>query len=446
MEKRIGFAKNERGMALVLVMVVMVVVSMLGLGMMGMAVNNVKMGTGERDYQSAYYIAEAGSAYGMNEISSVMNKAYAKEQTLAGFFANIDAALNLGNEKTVDGFEESFGKKPTAKVKIEKISSDTIISYTNDYKITSVGTIDNRSRTVVRIVHVSWKPKSVVTIPSNTVLFARDSIDIANTPITGTVATNSTEASNQVKITGSKFEREQMKYDAKTATVTPEFPAFQIPSTAGSFSGNLLTMGKDMAFKTLMVNSSSTLTINVGDYNRNLIVEQLTLASNAKIKIIGKGKLSIYAKNITLASGSEINIDKDTNKLYVFLEGPGTTINAGIIYGSMYAKELNSQLMVNTTSGIQGHIITGGTSPIKLDGNPMPTARMIFAPNAEITLDATFSGSIIAKSIISKGANKVGTFEFVQINYENSPLFMDTGTGANPVQDIIVSDPVREIN
>lgn len=450
MKNVLSNVKSERGMALVLVLFIMVVVSVLGLAMMAMAVNNMKMGTGERDDQSAYYIAEAGSAFGMNEISGAINKAYAKEQTLTDFFANIDEALKLSTEKTYGDFEETFGGKPFAKVKIEKVSSDTIISYTKDYKITSIGTIDKRSRSVERVVHVSWKPKSVVKIPSNTVLFASDGIEISNTPISGTVATKCSSTSSTVKFTGDKFDKSLVNYNVNVNPEIPAFPVFQVPSMAGSFSGDILTMNRDMAFKTISVNSSRSLTIHVGDYNRNLVVESLTLSPYANIKVTGKGKLSIYAKNITLGTGSIINTDRNIEKLYVFLDGEGTTLNSGIIYGSMYARDFNipkqNILDVNTTTGVQGHIISGGATELKLNGDPILFPRMIFAPNAKVTIDATFYGSIIAKTIISNGANKEGKFEFVQINYENSPLFMDTGTGTNPVQDVIVSDPIREIN
>ncbi|RDU37013.1 hypothetical protein DRW41_09985 [Neobacillus piezotolerans] len=438
--------KNESGMAMVMVLLVLVVIVIMGLSMMAMAANNMRMGTVERGYQSAYYIAEAGATARLNEMSPAIRSVYKNASTLESFFSGVDAALELGVEKSYTDFEDTFGDKPVAKVRIEKITSDTIISYTIDYKITSTGTINNRSRTVSRIVHVSWKPKSVVrNIFADTVMFGTDGLDVANTPISGSIGTNATKASGNVKITGNNvnINESQIKYDAKTPVILPEFPGFQVPITAKDFSGDQLKMNRDMAFKWLTVGSGKTLIIETGEYNRNLVISNLTLFQDGKIKIIGKGKLSIFAKTIEMTSGSIINVDKDLDKLYVFLEGSGGTLNNGTIYGSMYAK--SADMNVNNINGVQGHIITGGTS-VKLKGEPLTYPRMFFAPNATVDLDVTFSGSIIAKKIISKGANTTGKFEFVQINYENSPIYVDTGANGTPLQDSIVTDPLREIN
>ncbi|WP_156324609.1 hypothetical protein [Bacillus sp. FJAT-27245] len=441
--------KNESGMAMVLVLLVLVVVVIMGLSMMAMAANNMKMGTVERGYQSAYYIAEAGATARFNEMSPAIRSVYKNAATLDSFFSGVDAALELGVEKPYTDFEDTFGDKPIAKVKIEKVTSDTIISYTKDYKITSTGIVNNRKRTVSRIVHVSWKPKSVVTIPASNVLFGKSGIDISNTPIVGTISTNGPQSS--VKTTGYNANSLSIVYNAGAVLTIPQFPEFGVPMGASSFSANTLTMKRDMAFDSLSVNSNQTLTIDVGDYNRNLVVKNLSVFDNGKIKIIGKGKLSIFADYINLYSGSVINTGQDVSKLYVFLKGAGTSLNNGLIYGSMYAKDLDlpknvSYLTVSVTSGVQGHIITGGKSSIKLSGSPIVYPRMIYAPNADILIDATFSGSIIANTITSNGANKEGKYEFVQINYENSPIYIDTGGNETPVQDSIVTDPLREIN
>ncbi|WP_059173514.1 PilX N-terminal domain-containing pilus assembly protein [Bacillus sp. FJAT-27445] len=444
--------KNEKGMAMVLVLLVLVVIVIMGLSMMAMAANNMRMGTVERSYQSAYYIAEAGATARLNEMSPAIRAVYKNAATRDSFFSGIDSALELGVEKSYTDFEESFGDKPVAKVKIEKLASDTIISYTMDYKITSTGMINNRKRTVSRVVHVSWKPKSVVNIPADTVLFGKDSIVISNTPIDGSIATNATKESGNVKINGNEvnISDSKVKYDAKTPVNLPPFPGFSVPNTAVNFSGNLLKMNRDMVFKTFSVNSLTPLTIDVGDYNRNLVVQNLDIQQNGQITIIGKGKLSIFAENIKLGSGSVINTGKDLSKLYLFLKGPGTSLDNGLIYGSMYANDLqlskNANLAVSVTTGVQGHIITGGTSGIKLSGSPILYPRMIYAPSATVDLDATFTGSIIANKIISNGANKTGKYEYVQINYENSPIYVDTGGNDTPVQDSIVIDPIRETN
>jgi len=427
---------NEKGIALVLVLIVFVIISFLGLTIMALAANNMKMSTGERNYQSAYYIAESGVTSRMNEISSKLNDVYGIAVNGTDFFNKVDGVMELGQEKVYDNiFEESFSQKPVAKIKIERVPSDTIISYTNDYKITSTGTINNRSRTVVKTFHITWKPKSTVTIPANTVFFVKNNFNVKNYKITGSVGSNGliTLQGGQASITGNKY-----NYVGSTLNM-PAFPTFT-PGTT-NFEDTYLKMDRDRAFSTLKVNSNSTLIIDVGNSNKNLVVDSLNLLSYGKIKINGSGKLSIYAKNITMSSGSVINTDGNIEKLYMFLEGSGSSLNQGIIYGSMYAN--NTNLIVNNENGVQGHIITKGAR-IDITGTTINFPKMIYAPNAIVYLNASLSGAIICSEISSSGNDDSFKFEFVQINYDNSPLYVDNGTGATPLKDMITSDPVRE--
>lgn len=109
----------------------------------------------------------------------------------------------------------------------------------------------------------------------------------------------------------------------------------------------------------------------------------------------------------------------------------------------MYAK--NSNLVVNNfVSGVQGHIVTSGTSISIVGSGTANYPKMIFAPNATVNINASFAGSIIAKSLSSQGNDDSFIFKFVQINYDNSPLFVDNGTGLSPVKDTITGEPVRE--
>lgn len=434
--QQIKLLNNEKGIALVLVLIVFVIISFLGLTIMALAANNMKMSTGERNYQSAYYIAESGVTSRMNEISSKLTEVYGIAVNGTDFFNKVDGVMELDQEKVYDNlFEESFSQKPVAKIKIERVPNDTIISYTNDYKITSTGTINNRSRTVVKTFHITWKPKSTVTIPANTVFFVKNNFNVKNYKITGSVGSNGiiTLQGGQASITGNKYNYVGSSLDM------PAFPTFT-PGTT-NFEDTYLKMDRDRAFSTLKVNSNSTLIIDVGNSNKNLVVDSLSLLSYGKIKINGSGKLSIYAKNITMSSGSVINTDGNIEKLYMFLEGSGSSLNQGIIYGSIYAN--NTNLIVNNENGVQGHIITNGAR-IDITGTTINFPKMIYAPSAIVYLNASLSGAIICNEISSSGNDDSFKFEFVQINYDNSPLYVDNGTGATPLKDMITSDPVRE--
>jgi hypothetical protein len=428
---------NEQGAALVMVIMVFVVITILGFSITTMAFNNVQMSSGERSSQASFYIAESGITARINEIGPKLKDVYGLAVNGPDFFNKVDSALELGVVKEYKDFEKNFGHEPVTKVKIEKIPSDTLISYTNDYKITSTATINNRPRTLSRVIHISWKPKSKVTIPADTVLFVKDNFTVKNYKITGSVGSNGiiTLQGGQANIIGNRYN------NVGTALNMPAFPTFSVPASAANFQGTQLKMDRDKVFNTLTVGSNSTLVIDVGKSSKSLVVNNLNLLSAGKIQIIGDGKLSIYAKNITMSGSNIINTHRNIDKLYLFLEGAGTTLNNGYIYGSMYAKD--TALRVNNESGVQGHLITNGTS-VSIEGAALLYPKMIYAPNATVYINASVTGSIICKAISSSGNDDNIKFEFVQINYENSPLYLDNGKGTTPVEDMVTAGPVRE--
>jgi len=451
---------NEKGVALIVVLMVLVVISILGISLLGLASTNVKMSSDDRDTQSAYYVAESGITYRMNIIESKLKESYSLAVTSSDFFTRMNNAMELGVVKDYTGFDTTSGSKPVASTTIEQIPSSTSISYSYDYKITSVGKINNRTRKVVKIFHLSWKPRTSVTIPADTVLFVKDSLVLKNVPVDGSVGTSATMS--EVTLNGSKaIVTGNIYTNVSTPLNMPEFPAFSITTTNNySFTPTTqtLTMNTDMALNTLTVNSGQTLTIDVGNYNKNLVLNNLNVYG--KIKVVGTGKLSFYLKNLDMGSGSIIgtegNIlgtDSNIEKIYVFLEGTPTKI-IGKIYGSMYAKNpLNEVIVIDPAKGkgVLGHLIdaginTGTTIGISYLSNDNTVPKMIYAPNASVSINTSFSGSIIAKSLTSSGNDDNFIFKFVQINYDNSPLFVDNGTGLSPVKDSITADPTRESN
>ncbi|QCJ43634.1 hypothetical protein FAY30_17880 [Bacillus sp. S3] len=429
--------KNENGMALVTVLLVLVVVTILGLGLIGLSASNMKMSAGERNNQSAYYIAESGMTNAMSIINKEIPDIYKNSYFNSEFIRNFENEFIVKGIPDYNDFENSFGKMPVAKIKIESAPNSTLNPFTTEYKITSTGTIDNRSRSVEKTIRITWNPKSNIKIASNTVLFIGENLNWANTPatITGTVGLG-LEADK--KFTGSKIPQ-MIKYGDVTIT-EPEFPRFTIPSNSNSLAGSNLTISNDMILNSITVFQSGTLTINVGDINRILVVDTLKLSSYGKLKLIGDGTLTIYAKNLYLDYGTILNTGGDVNKLNIFLEGSGSQLNNGMIFGSMFAK--NSSFTINDSSGVQGNVITGGSGIINLnnDKKTTPPTKMIFAPLATVYGNGNFIGTIIAKEFISSGNDH--WFKFQQLT--NPPYFIDNGTVNLPSGNLLTSDPVRE--
>ncbi|MFS0775785.1 PilX N-terminal domain-containing pilus assembly protein [Neobacillus sp. 3P2-tot-E-2] len=457
---KIKIENNEHGMALVTVMMVLVVVSVMGVSLMGLAASNTKMTTGERDTQSSYYIAESGINARLNELSSLIRTEYNNAVSGPNFFSRVE---NLFVEKNygVETFEKSLGHQPSATVKIQALN--TTNSFSKDYKITSSGVINGKSSSVSAIFNLTWKPKSNIVLPPDSVLFTDNELIFQNTPVTlnGEVVSN-----GLIKITGSKtiIGEDQINENARIPMDIPEFPAFEAPSSP-VFTGNTLTLDRDKSFNKISVPANTTLTINTENKNRIIVLDMLEVGTNGKIVISGTGKLSLYVKRLNTQTGSVINYDQNIinifsdpdkkylpenmdkiqqhiNKLYLFLDGPGLTLNSGWIFGSIFAKQ--ADITINNDNGIQGHVITLGSLVVLNQPSTMP--KLVFAPYAAIDARQTFAGTIIGSEFKSSGNNHQFILQSARIDYENSPFFIDDGSIELSTKDIFRVDPVREGN
>ena len=140
--RQIKSFQNEKGMALVVVLMVLVITSIMGVTVLGLAANNLKKSSVESNYQSTYYIAESGATYMMNDISTSIMNIYNQTSDGMTFFNNSEAMFNSKTNFTYTDFENNSGQKPAAVIKIVKINNNNANSATTrDYTITSVGTI-----------------------------------------------------------------------------------------------------------------------------------------------------------------------------------------------------------------------------------------------------------------------------------------------------------------
>lgn len=354
MKKRMVLLKNDQGMALVMVLLVLVLVSILGLSLMGLALNNMKMSTSERTYQSTYYIAESGITFTMDKVSKNVVEIYNNSTNQTTFFSNIESMItNLNNEPPYKNFENSFGHTPEARISIES-SPNTQNTTFRDYKITSIGTIDNRSRTVGKQIRISWTPKNNITIP-DTAVFVKETVVLSGGgAIEGGAGTNSSAPSSitlngNASISGKiyvgpgsgnnvinkphwmELDNEIVNLSNKKSFELPPFPVYPnntIPLNEKVYKSNssynviyngtlrvnnwvadgyTLNMEQDLYFNEIYITSNYSLNIYVGNSNRSIVVNDLNLP-NGKINVIGSGKLTIYVNNsITMGSGSTIN-------------------------------------------------------------------------------------------------------------------------------------------
>ena len=81
--------KNEKGMAMVAVMMSLLVLSLVGTAAVTVASSNVRVGLNERELQASYYIAEAGANYYMEDLRADILDAYNNTSSASGFTTNL---------------------------------------------------------------------------------------------------------------------------------------------------------------------------------------------------------------------------------------------------------------------------------------------------------------------------------------------------------------------
>ncbi|WP_066311568.1 hypothetical protein [Bacillus sp. FJAT-29814] len=448
---------NQQGVALVIVLVVLVVVSILCLSITAFAANNMKWSSIERKNQSTYYIAESGITYKMNEIQRTIS-GLTPGSNMNQYFTNAEVLLKLDQLVSIPGgiFEDSFGQSPIGKVKITKASTYNSNSNTRNYLMTSIGAIDNQSRTVEKPFSITWSSGANVKGILNAGVFANEKIEMPDggPTINGDVGTNSSKTNSIVlggaaNITGNIYVGPNSKSDVvsnstsnriktpvpvpETKFIMPDFPASNPigvnKASINQSSGTTpITMDQNFYYSSITLAKGATLNINIGNVDRSIVVDQLDLPYGI-INIIGTGKLKIYVNNqFTMSSSSRINSEDKTNQLEIFYRGTNS-INVGgntKVYGSLFVQK--ADVNITNGAGFQGHIVSLGKN-LTFSGGTVVNIRMVYAPNATISFSngANLSGAVIANTVRVSGASVIN---YGMPNIDDLSFFETSGQNA----------------
>ena len=149
--------------------------------------------------------------------------------------------------------------------------------------------------------------------------------------------------------------------------------------------------------------------INIGSNTVNLLIDDLSLAQSTELNIIGNGTLNIYVKNSLNLGGAISNPSNNAGKVNIYYAGdtePQFSGSQQTVYGSLYVEK--SDLTINGSKTIAGHIMSGGNKINLLGGGP-PSGHYILAPNADVTANNHYTGVILANTFTGTGN--------AQINY-----------------------------
>lgn len=196
----------------------------------------------------------------------------------------------------------------------------------------------------------------------------------------------------------------------------PDFPVFPVPESvapaitvSGAASPTYsYTYFENKFVPEIRIQSNTTMRIDVGSEDRVIHVGHLNI-SQGHLDIIGSGKLTIYVdNNITLNGSSTLNRHGGPEKVFTYYKGTTQLDFAGAttFRGGIFAETAN--IRIGGSGGIQGNIITGGSS-VQIYGNAEANSRIIYAPNAHVTLTGSgrARGAIVSNRFTASGSTYV---------------------------------------
>lgn len=413
MRRLLSEINNEDGMTLALVLMVIVVFTVLGMGLLSVAATNTKLTTVDRSNESAYYIAEAGATYKLNEIQNVVNSVYTKATDANGFFAAVNSSPSLTNVGTYTSFSKDYGASPVARA---SISSPTVIdNTTQQYKVTSIGKIGNQTRTVSQTITVKYianQPQGLGSLPKVAVYGAtrKDStITLEGSSIIGgDLATNAT-------ITPSIF----LNGNTKITGAIEVNPSVDLSKPVVSVGNQGITIGTNYQQPTKLTQTTSfpdpvsnfpAIPSGV-TYPDQLVADSNNPSSYYNVVQNGNVKINDYrAANYTL------DLTKNASAVYTFNtveidSNYNLTINVGSTDRTIVINHLNintGSIKLLGTGNLTVYIVdqfTMGSSSTFNDGGDVNRLRIYYkGPSSPDTL--TFSGGQkIIGSLYAKQAN-----------------------------------------
>lgn len=166
-----------------------------------------------------------------------------------------------------------------------------------------------------------------------------------------------------------------------------------------------------------------TLTIDVGDQDRTLVIDNLN-GGGGHIKVIGKGKLNILVRNklelLKFVSSSE-RTPFDTT---IYYEGSNELKITETIQSNLYTKNSTVSIHNAGEGGMLGNLIVGGDQTVSITGNTTFGTNnhhvVLLVPKATIKLggSAYINGTIVADNVDGVNAHTTHKFDKSKLNLD----------------------------
>ena len=423
--------RDEHGSALLTVLLVIIALTLLGMGLMQYAMSGYRQQLQSEKRTMAYYVARSGvDAFVSYVVDNPDNLSWDSMGSL------IDGAVSAGESDPTPLGQGSF-RVSVARQPGGGATPDTVV-------VTALGSVKGVTETVRRSIILKSGGSAMPTV--DCAVFSLSSLMMhSDSRVTGNVGTNSTEAGSvefkkdawidgrlsvgpngkPSEIVDVSDKDNPMKSRVDNGEVDtllqprsyplpkfPVYPSLKVPNPSVlSVKGATTSIPEedgDLWYSKIDIGNSAVLDIHVGSGTRRIRVDDLSIGNSGQIRIIGDGKLILYASSLKISNSAQLNGDGLDRQLHIYYSGQDKLKfrNSAKFNGSVFAKEASLDL-ANSTD-ISGHIITGGQS-VKISNGVSGDVRLIYAPNAAITLHngVELNGALVGKTVTLKDEAKV---------------------------------------
>lgn len=460
---------NNKGVALVTVVLFFLVLVVLLGGVMFSSISNQGNAMLSKEHTSAYYTAESGLNLTIAKLQKFLTVDNNYSSIPSNQFATMKANLEAYLLTTLNGSSGTLsGMNPTGtySIQITSVSED-------QFRLRSIGTVNGVSRTIE-----GYFDYDTILAPLAKAIIAKGSITMANNAtINGPIASLMQGTNPQINVHGCSIGEVYVPNinspsvnvgsgscnEKKTISGEVHFNDFTLPSvpamanlvnvvnTNNTFTFPELTSGKEGYYIANLPSTPMTFDLGAGSSERviKLVVGDVAASNGAygvgAIQVIGSGKLMVLitVDNVDTSGnpkyyfswGGNVNVGQtDMSKFQLVIRkgsGFGTNLpvftipNLNTFIGSILMDYVNLELGNMTFKGFIG---TLGTS-ITTTSNAVVTGPMwIYAPYANVSLqsNSSISGSIMANSVnITSGGTVTYQSYTGSIPFElNLPIFM----------------------
>lgn len=393
---------NERGAALVTVLIVMLIALILGMALLQTALSDITQAARQEKKTTAYYLARSGAdavaSYLMenpDELPAVIN--YGPDEVYLDNGKFVVTVTEQGETIMIEsiGYCGDFSDKVILTLNRSGPILDTAVFSLTTIKLEGSCRVDKcgTNSTAPDSVTFEWSTGvdgDLYIGPGG------DPDTVIQGPRGSAHVSNSICNLNEIR-----------SYPLPPFPGFPTTLPFQGNFTAGWWPKPPYQISEDGQYDELKV--LSELIIDLGSGARHIRARELIVTGDGKITLRGEGTLYLYVdEKFTFENGATINNGGDSNQVLLYYKGsnPVRVPDNTKLYGSLYAEK--ADISFANGGSITGNVITAGSS-VTLTGASSILVGTVYAPNADVVMmnGTKIYGSVIGKSFEARGDCRV---------------------------------------